>query len=69
MRIYLWHIPFVTTVRDIDNAIVRYLLVVHLYVYSLALLITYIQTQLVNQIILRIKQGNVIRLIKTVFIG
>ena len=64
MWIYLWHIPFVTVVKDIDNAIARYLLV-----YGLALFITYIQTQLVNKITLRIKQENVIRLIKTVFIG
>ena len=64
MWIYLWHIPFVPVVRDIDNAILRYLLV-----YGLALFITFIQAQLVNQIALRIKEKNVIRLIKTVFIG
>ena len=64
MWIYLWHIPLVSAVKGIDNAIARYLLV-----YGLALLITYIQTIFIYQMTNRLKNESVNRFIKTVFVG
>ncbi len=64
MWIYLWHIPFVTIVKGVDNAIIRYAIV-----YLCSLILTYIQEQLVKYIIVRCENRAAKKFMSTVFIG
>lgn len=64
MWIYLWHIPFVIVVYNVDNAIVRYVIV-----YLCSLVCTYIQEQLVEYIIVRCRNEAIRNFVSTVFVG
>lgn len=64
MWIYLWHIPFVSVVEEIDNVFVRYIIV-----YGLSIGITAIQRKLVNVISFNIKNERIGKNVSMIFVG